>query len=531
MKLKFYGADKEVTGSCHCLEVNGKRILIDCGLQQGQDEKENNALPFSASEIDYVLITHAHIDHSGRLPLLVKQGFCGSIHATRLTCELLKIMLEDSAHIQENEAQWKQRKRKRAGGEEEEPLYTSEDAFKTFQYLVPCNYRQSFLLDDGISVQFIDAGHLLGSASVELTVTENGQTKVIVFSGDIGNYHQPIIKDPEYFHKADYVIMESTYGNRLHQETEDLVWDLANIFDATLSRGGNVVIPAFAVGRTQELLYFIREIKERFLVKSIPNFPVYVDSPLAMEATQIYDGDLTGYADEETIEILKSGFRPIKFPNLYLCRTAEESIALNMDPKPKVIISSSGMCEAGRIRHHLKHNLWRPECSIVFVGYQANGTLGRMLVNGVQDVKLFGEEIAVKAQIHNFLGMSGHADQDGLLRWISEFQSPIQKVFVVHGEDEIAENFTSQLRQLGIDAFAPDFQAEFDLLLNRFTNMGVPASSLRQKAKRKGSAAYLRLQDIGEQMLEVIKHNEGGTNKDLGRFADQLLSLIEKWDR
>ena len=365
MKLHFFGADKEVTGSCHCVEANGKRILIDCGLQQGQDEKENNALPFAAGMVDYVLVTHAHIDHSGRLPLLVKDGFQGRIYATKMTCRLLQIMLEDSAHIQETEFQWKQRKRKRSGDDLEEPLYTTEDAMKTFDYFVPCSYEEKIELCEGVMVRFIDAGHLLGSSSIELTITENGITKVLVFSGDIGNYHQPIIRDPQYFHYADYVVMESTYGNRLHEETEDLVWDLACIFDETLKRGGNVVIPSFAVGRTQELLYFIREIKERFLVKSNPDFPVYVDSPLALEATHIYDGDLTGYADEETVAILNSGFRPIRFDNLYLCRTAEESMALNEDTTPKIIISSSGMCEAGRISHHLKHNLWRPECSVV----------------------------------------------------------------------------------------------------------------------------------------------------------------------
>lgn len=531
MNLKFYGADKEVTGSCHCLEVNGKRILIDCGLQQGQDEKDNNALPFQAGMIDYVLVTHAHIDHSGKLPLLVKNGFQGKIYATGMTCKLLRIMLEDSAHIQEMETQWKQRKHKRSGDEVDEPLYTIADAMRTFRYFNPCRYGQTIYLDEGISVRFIDAGHLLGSASIELTLTENQTTKVIVFSGDIGNYHQPIIRDPQYFHQADYVVMESTYGNRFHEETQDLVWELARVFDETLSRGGNVVIPSFAVGRTQELLYFIREMKERFLVKHNPNFLVYVDSPLAMEATKIYDGDLTGYADEATVEIINSGFRPICFPNLHLCKSVEESMALNEDTVPKVIISSSGMCEAGRIRHHLKHNLWRAECSVVFVGYQANGTLGRMLVNGAHDVKLFGERVVVNAQIHNFRGMSGHADKNGLLHWISEFENEPERVFVVHGEEEVADGFTAELRKMGINAFAPDFQAEYDLIQNRFLDMGVPASSLRTKIHKSGSVAYQRLQQVGDMMLEVIKHNEGGTNKDLGKFADQLLSLIQKWDR
>ncbi|MGI5958450.1 MAG: MBL fold metallo-hydrolase RNA specificity domain-containing protein [Massiliimalia sp.] len=531
MKLKFYGADKEVTGSCHFLEVNGVKILIDCGLQQGQAVRDDNQLPFQASLIDYVFITHSHVDHSGRVPLLVKNGFHGKIFATGKTCELMRIMLEDSAHIQEMESQWRQRKRRRSGDDLEEPLYTMADAFESFEYLVPKQYGQKFEVEPGIQAEFIDAGHLLGSSSIRFTLTENGEEKTIVFSGDIGNYNQPIIRDPQYFHHADYVVMESTYGDRYHEEAEDIVTELAKVIDITLARGGNVVIPSFAVGRTQELLFHIREIKERFLVKSVPNFPVYVDSPLAMEATQIYDGDLTGYADEETVAILQSGFRPTQFPNLILCRSAEESIALNNDPKPKVIISSSGMCEAGRIRHHLKHNLWRPECSVIFVGYQANGTLGRMLVNGVDQVKLFGEEIAVKAQRYNFRGMSGHADKNGLIRWLQEYEIQPDKVFVVHGEEEIAEEFTNELRRMGYDAWAPDYQAEYDLLLNRCTDMGIPPVEQVQKVRRSGSAAYQRLQDVGERMLEVIRHNEGGTNKDLGKFADQLLSLIEKWDR
>lgn len=531
MIIKFYGADREVTGSCHYLEVNGKKILIDCGLQQGQDEKSNNELPFSAGMIDYLFVTHAHIDHTGRIPLLVKTGFTGKIFATGLTCDLMKIMLEDSAHIQEMEAQWKQRKHRRSGDEIEEPLYTAQDVFKTFTYFNSCKYNEIIQVDDGISVRFIDAGHLLGSSSIEFTLTEDGVTKVVAFSGDIGNFHQPIICDPQYFENADYVIMESTYGNRLHEETSDLVWDLARIFDATLARGGNVVIPSFAVGRTQELLYFIREIKERFLVKSMPNFPVYVDSPLAMEATQIYDGDLTGYADEETIEILKSGFKPISFPGLTLCRSVDESMALNEDKIPKVIISSSGMCEAGRIRHHLKHNLWRGECSIVFVGYQANGTLGRMLVNGIESVKLFGEPVAVQAQIHNFRGMSGHADKEGLHKWIKAFKTPIEKVFIVHGEEDASDTMLADLSVMGFDAYSPDFKAEYDLIENRSIDMGVAASTLKEKGVRPGSTAFIRLKSVGNRVQEVIAHNEGGTNKDLGKFADQLLAFIEKWDR
>lgn len=532
MILKFYGADKEVTGSCHYLEVGGKKLLIDCGLLQGHDAQkdEQAAFPFDAASIDYVLVTHAHIDHTGRLPLLVKNGFHGEIYATSKTCELMRVMLADSAHIQEMETEWKKRKHRRSGDEVEEPLYTIQDASDTYQYFHSCEYGEVLQISEGIVARYIDAGHLLGSAAIELTLFEAGEKRTLVFSGDIGNTDQPIIRDPQYLHKADYVIMESTYGDRYHEKTDDLVKDLAEIIDATLSRGGNVVIPSFAVGRTQELLYDIREIKERHLVKSNPHFPVYVDSPLALEATKIYDNDLNGYADEETLQLLQAGFKPLDFPNLNLCQTAQESMALNADETPKVIISSSGMCEAGRIRHHLKHNLWRPECSIVFVGYQANGTLGRMLLNGVKDVRLFGEAITVKAQLHNYRSMSGHADKDGLLHWISEFETPIKKVFVVHGEEETAVSFGELLKSLNLDVYVPDYKAEYDLILDKCLFEGVSHEKQHSAAHPKASPDYENLQALGAMLQEVIRHNQETSNKDIRKFSDQLRSLVEKWD-
>ena len=534
MKLRFYGADKEVTGSCHQLEARGKKILIDCGLQQGGDELDDNALPFPAGEVDCVLVTHAHIDHSGRLPLLVKNGYHGPIVATRLTCDLLRIMLMDSARIQEMDAQWKSQKLSRAGIGPVEPLYTVADAQAALELLQPCEYGQEIALFDGIRATFVDAGHLLGSASILVTAREAGLTRTIAFSGDIGNTDQPIIRDPDYITAADYVVMESTYGNRLHEGDGYTVGELAQVIDETLGRGGNVVIPSFAVGRTQELLYYIREMKSQRLVHSVPDFPVYVDSPLALEATEIYSGDLRGYADEETIQVLQSGFQPISFSNLHLCRTSDESRLLNMDRAPKVIISSSGMCEAGRIRHHLKHNLWRPECTILFVGYQANGTLGRLLVDGIDNIKLFGERITVRARVVNFRGMSGHADKAGLERWINAFapKKP-RRVFVVHGEEEAALTFAETIRLQGYDPLVPDFRAVYDLSEDRLADTGVPAASLHVRAavQRKVSPAYIRLQQMGQRLLEVIRHNEGGANKDLNKFADQIQSLVDKWDR
>jgi metallo-beta-lactamase family protein len=534
MKLCFYGADKEVTGSCHCVEVNGKKILIDCGLQQGADEDDNHRLPFDARQIDCVIVTHAHIDHSGRLPLLIKNGYEGKMYTTEKTCELLSIMLRDSAHIQEIDAMNENRKGRRAGREPEEPIYTVEDAENTLKYLVPCGYGQITELFEGVKFRFTDAGHLLGSASAELWLTENGETKKLVFSGDIGSRNQPIIRNPQYIKEADYVVMESTYGDRDHEKQENYAAVLADIFDRTLARGGNVVIPSFAVGRTQELLYYIREMKEQALVKSDPDFPVYVDSPLAAEATKIYGGDLTGYADAETVQLMKSGFRPISFSNLNICASADESKALNDDPTPKVIISSSGMCEAGRIRHHLKHNLWRAECSVVFVGYQANGTLGRILVDGVDRVKLFGEEIVVKAEIHNFRALSAHADRSGLIRWIEAFEPKPGRVFVVHGEQTVCETFTQTLQQMGFHAIAPNFGAEYDLLADQLLREGTEPETRHAEQRSRGrrfSAPFARLVAAGKRLTQVILENEGGANKDLAKFADQILSLCDKWER
>ena len=385
MKLSFYGADQCVTGSCHCLEVGGRRILVDCGLQQGRDEVSNEALPFAANTIDFLLVTHAHIDHTGRIPMLIKEGFRGRILTTRLTADLMDIMLQDSAHIQEQDAEWKNRKAERSGAPRTEPLYTIEDAQRVRQYMTTCEYRQVIDLCEGVRAEFVDAGHLLGSASIIVTATEGGVTKQIVFSGDIGNVDQPIIRDPTYLTGADYVVMESTYGDRNHTEVWSYTDDLAKIIDETIAKGGNVVIPSFAVGRTQELLYFIREIKDAGMVKSDPDFPVYIDSPLAKKATTIFTGDLRGYLDEEALELVQDGTHMFNFTNLRMTETSEESKALNVDPTPKVIISASGMCDAGRIRHHLKHNLWRPECTVVFVGYQGEGTLGRSPAGGHQE--------------------------------------------------------------------------------------------------------------------------------------------------
>ena len=533
MKLSFFGADQCVTGSCHCLEVGGKRILIDCGLQQGRDEVDNRSLPFAPGSIDYVLITHAHIDHSGRVPMLIKNGFQGRILTTRLTAQLMSIMLQDSAHIQESDAEYQNRKNQRAGRPNVEPLYTVADAMRVPEFLQTCEYHQTVDVCEGVKATFIDAGHLLGSASIRLTLTEGGQTKTIVFSGDIGNVDQPIIRDPQFFTGADYVVMESTYGDRNHTEVWSYTGQLAQIIDETLGKGGNVVIPSFAVGRTQELLYFIREIKDQGLVTSVPNFPVYVDSPLAKSATTIFCGDLRGYLDEDALELVKDGTHMFNFPGLHLTETVDESKSLNEDHTPKVIISASGMCDAGRIRHHLKYNLWRADSAVVFVGFQSPGTLGRTLLDGVTSVKLFGEDVAVRAKVVNFQGLSSHADHDHLLDWISHFKEPLpQHVFVVHGDREVAPVFAQAVSQLGFTAHAPQYTEEYDLL----TCTQLAAGYLPQRKTRtfdgapRVTAAYQKLVQLGDSLVGLIRRSKGRDNKTLAAFAEALRKVMEKFE-
>ena len=443
MKLEFLGAAHEVTGSCHYLEIGDKKLCVDIGMEQGRDLFENQEIPVNPADLDYILLTHAHIDHTGLLPMLYARGFRGRVFTTKATADLSSIMLRDSAHIQQFEAEWRNRKAQRAGGEQYVPLYTMEDALGAVRLLVPCEYDHRITLCEEITIRFTDVGHLLGSASIEVFATEEGQHRIIVFSGDLGNVNKPILRNLTYTKSADFVVMESTYGDRYHGEAPDYVGELAEIIEKTFERGGNVVIPAFAVGRTQELLYFIRQIKEQKLIHTNSNFEVYVDSPLAVEATNIFGKNVENCFDDEARELVQKGINPIGFPGLKLSITSDDSKAINLDQKPKVIISASGMCEAGRIRHHLKHNLWRKESTIVFVGYQSVGTLGRSLLEGTDSVKLFGETIEVKAEIVKISGISSHADKKGLLDWVRGFQEkPPVQVFVVHGEDHVCDSFT-----------------------------------------------------------------------------------------
>ena len=524
----FIGADHEVTGSCHYVEACDKRFIVDYGMEQGLNVYENVELPVNAGSLDFILLTHAHIDHSGLIPLLYAKGFRGKIFATRATTDLCEIMLQDSAHIQEFEAEWKNRKARRSGKPEVVPIYTMDDAVNVMQYFVPCPYGRQIEVSDGITIRFTDIGHLLGSSSIEVWLREDDVEKKLVFSGDIGNFDQPLIKDPSYTKEADYVI-ESTYGDRYHGKHQDYVTELTNVIQRTFDRGGNVVIPSFAVGRTQELLYYIRQIKAEDRVKDHGDFKVVVDSPLAVEATKIFNKNIDETYDEEAMELVKEGINPITFSNLHLSITTEESKAINFETEPMVIISASGMCEAGRIRHHLKHNLWRPENTIIFVGYQAYGTLGRSLIEGAKEVKLFGETIKVSADIVRLEGLSGHADKNGLLKWVNSFEKKPEEVFVVHGEDAVCEAFTSCLKdEYKFKARAPYSGDVYDLISDEWIEWG---SRERIQKKPKQSSAYIRLLTASERLKSVIEHNEGGTNKDLGKFADQIIALCDKWER
>lgn len=534
MKMTFVGADHQVTGSCHFIQACGKNILVDCGMQQGGNTFECCDMPVPEAKLDYVFLTHAHVDHSGNLPLLYARGFRGRVFTTEASADLCSIMLRDCAHIQLQEAEWKNRKAKRNSGlSAVEPAYTMEDADGIIRRLVPCDYDKKVEICDGITIRFTDIGHLLGSASIEVWLTEENVTKKIVFSGDIGNKNQPLIKDPAYTKEADYVVMESTYGDRFHDGKgyeDGYVEDLAAVISRTFAKGGNVVIPSFAVGRTQEILYFLRKIKEEKMISQYPQFEVYVDSPLAVEATGVFQKNIYTCFDEAAMELVNKGINPLTFPGLRLAITSDESKQINFDDRPKVIISASGMCEAGRIRHHLKHNLWRNECTILFVGYQAVGTLGRALIDGAKEVKLFGEVVEVRAKIEQLPGLSGHADKAGLIEWINAFEKKPERVFVVHGEDTVCNIFTECLKiEYGIRAYAPYSGTRVDLLTNTIEYEAAPV--MIKKKTFAVSDVFARLLAAGQRLMAVIHKNEGGANKDLARFADQINALCDKYDR
>nr|ACI02051.1 hypothetical protein [uncultured bacterium] len=443
-------------------------------------------------------------------------------------------MLRDSAHIQMQEAEWRYRKAQRSSKREEYVLtYTMEDAETAIKLLVHCPYDSLIEVAEGIKIRFTDVGHLLGSSAIEVFVTEGDISKKIVFSGDLGNVNQPLIKDPATIDEADYVVIESTYGDRFHEKSRlDYVSELATILQETFDKGGNVIIPSFAVGRTQEMLYFIRQIKAEGLVTGHDNFPVYVDSPLAVEATGVFNKNVSECFDEEALSLVNKGINPISFRGLNLSITSDESKAINFDSEPKVIISAAGMCDAGRIRHHLKHNLWREECTILFVGYQSVGTPGRALIDGAEEIKLFGEAVEVRAKILQLKGVSGHADKEGLMNWMKGFKNRPQHVFVVHGDDDVTDKFADVIEEeFGLLAYAPYSGTIFNLATNEFEYEAEGVRVTKKEKKRTVSAVFERLLAAGQRLLLVIQHNEGGANKDLAKFADQINSLCDKWDR
>ena len=473
MKITFLGATRTVTGSNYLIEAAGKKFLVDCGMWQGKAELEEEnyqEFEFDPKEIDFMLLTHAHIDHSGRIPKLYKEGYRNKIYAHKATCDLCALMLPDSGHIQEQESEWKNRKRIRKGEEPREPLYTAEEALRCLEIFEPVKYDEIIDITPEIHARFNDAGHMLGSSIIELWVEENGKRIKTVFTGDLGNNDIPLLNEPTMIEDTDFLVMESTYGSRLHMRNDNKAEDFLNIVAETLDNGGTVVIPSFAVGRTQEILYEIDKLKDirkdeefRKKYKTLMRTPVYVDSPLAISATEVFKENMDLF-DEETQKEISKGENPLEFPGLKFTRTADESKALNEDSTPSIIISASGMCEVGRIKHHLKHNLWNPKSTILFVGYQAPGTLGYNIVNGAKTVKIFGEEIAVNARIEYIEGYSGHADQEGLMNFIYSFIQKPKHIFLVHGEEESQEVLKSKIdEETNLPVTIANFGETYDL--------------------------------------------------------------------
>ncbi|NNG67097.1 MBL fold metallo-hydrolase RNA specificity domain-containing protein [Caldanaerobacter subterraneus] len=538
MKITFLGAAKEVTGSCYLVETENARFLVDCGMFQGgevEDELNYQEFIFDIKDIDFVLLTHAHIDHSGRIPVLYKRGYRKRIYATHATVDLCRYMLPDSGHIQEMESEWKNRKRKRAGKPLRDPLYTAEEAEESISIFYGVDYGEVIEPAPHIKVRFNDAGHMLGSSIIEVWVNEKGKETKIVFSGDLGNKKVPLLRDVTPINEADYVLCESTYGNRIHEEVSDRAKRLMEIITRTIKRGGNVVIPSFAVGRTQEILYELH--KERDLYKDeiefLNNIPVYVDSPLATSITDVF-AKHPECLDDEAREYIKKGEMPLDFPNLHFTHSAEESKALNEIKMPMIIISASGMCEAGRIKHHLKHNLWRPECTVLFVGYQAKGTLGRKLLDGEKDVKIFGEDIHVKAEIEYIESFSGHADQKGILEWISNFKKKPKKIFIVHGEDEAQEELADKIEaQFGIETLIPSRYDVYDFDKEELIKGEVEdKEKFKLELNNKLEEMKLRSEKAFNKLQEILDRKDGkdltGIMLEIDNINESLMKLYRE---
>ena len=547
MKITFLGATRTVTGSNFLVEGAGKKFLVDCGMWQGKAEQEmenSQEFEFNPSEIDFMLLTHAHIDHSGRIPKLYNEGFRNKVYAHKATCDLCALMLPDSGHIQETEVEWKNKKRKRKGEEPIEPIYTAEDAVRCLEIFEPVQYDQIIEITPGIHVRFNDAGHMLGSSIIEVWVKEGENVTKTVFTGDIGNNDIPLLSPPTMIEDTDFLVMESTYGSRLHMRNDEKAEIFLDVVSETLDNGGTVVIPSFAVGRTQEILYEINKLKDEYgddeefrrKYKTIMKAPVYVDSPLAISATEVFREN-TELFDEETKEEIMRGDNPLEFPGLKFTKTADESKALNEDQTPSIIISASGMCEVGRIKHHLKHNLWNPKSTILFVGYQAPGTLGYSIVNGAKTVKIFGEEIAVNARIEYIEGYSGHADQELLMNCIYSYIQKPKHIFLVHGEPESQDVLADKIEEeTKIGVTIPEFGETYELndeivmthKIERRVNKTIKSEVLQRLAKLKDELKDMEVyvhQDLQDDNLrdeDIFRINE--KIKDLEK---QILNVIE----
>ena len=538
MNITFLGATKMVTGSNFLVEAAGKKFLVDCGMYQGKAAEElKNEEPFlfDVNEIDFMLLTHAHIDHSGRIPKLYKEGYRNPVIATKATCDLCAIMLPDSGHIQEMESEWKNKKRIRKGEKMLPPMYTAEEAAKCLEIFRPISYDEVIEIDENIHVRFNDAGHMLGSSIIEVWVNEDGKQIKTVFSGDIGNNDIPLLSEPTMIDSADFVVMESTYGNRLHIRNDKKAEEFLKIVSETINQGGTVVIPSFAVGRTQEILYELNNLKdvkhdEEFEkeYRLLMNTPVYVDSPLAISATEVFEENMELF-DEETRNLINSGDNPLEFPGLKFTKTPEESKELNESNESSIIISASGMCEVGRIKHHLKHNLWNPKNTILFVGYQAPGTLGRKIVDGEKRVKIFGEEIAVNARIEYLEGYSGHADQEWLLNFVYSFKSKPKHIFLVHGEPEGQLVLKDKIIETtNINVTIPSFGEKYEL--NDDINV-------IDKIELKSASKYTRLQILDrmqtlkeelEDMSDIVKEEmltETAKDEELEKLNEKMKEL------
>ncbi|MBO4292971.1 MAG: MBL fold metallo-hydrolase [Clostridia bacterium] len=547
MKITFLGATKTVTGSNYLVEGAGKKFLVDCGMWQGSSDLEEENLQdfeFNPAEIDFMLLTHAHIDHSGRIPKLYNEGFKNKIYAHKATCDLCALMLPDSGHIQEMEIQWKNKKRIRKGLEPREPLYTAEQAARCLEIFEAVKYDEIIAIDENIHVRFNDAGHMLGSSIIEIWVKEDGKETKVVFTGDLGNNDIPLLDSPTMIDSADYLVMESTYGNRLHVRNDEKAELFLKIVSETLDKGGSVVIPSFAVGRTQEILYELNKLKEKtddeeFLkeYETLMKAPVYVDSPLAISATEVFKDNTELFEDEIKQEILR-GDNPLEFPGLKFAMTTDESKALNEDPTQAVIISASGMCDVGRIKHHLKHNLWNPKSTILFVGYQAPGTLGYSIVNGAKTVKIFGEEIAVNARIEYIEGYSGHADQEWLMNFVYSFRTKPKHIFLVHGEVE-SQNVLQEkiINEAGINAVIPDFGETYELndeipVINKIERKA-PAVTIKDEVLKRLEKVKNELKDMDEYVKQDMVNPDlkesdiFRINEKIKDLEKQILNVIE----